>query len=166
MAKTRLNQRIRCAIVNAILNDIPRVNYEEIKTNYIRKKAEEALPEVIRNLPDAYKDYLKSDYIGHPFSCYVRNIKFEPSVDDKQFGFVQVELGQAQSEKINVIGSQIRAALGNMTYVEDFVQQYPDLAKYAIYMQKDKPVTNLPAVQLTEQLVALGLPIENAKQDE
>lgn len=159
MAKTRLTQAFRNLIKHNIEADIPKIDYDEIIASYIQKKASESLPiflsDLVENHPNL-KDYLAEEYLSRPFNCYVRNNGFVASFEDKEFANEQRRLQKEQSDKVATISRQLDFWLSSAKTVEELIEQAPQFAKYIPV--ESKPVANLPAVQLAEELTKLGWP--------
>ena len=153
MAKNRLTKEIRGLMSDAILADVPKVDYESLIQDYINKQAFAQLPAVLK--ARELDGYLGEKYIGD-FGVYVRNTKYIPTEEDKNFVRTQKSLWSTQNDSIRSLRRNLTALLYSFRYVEDIEEQAPEFVKYIPTEQK--PITNLPAVQLTQQLTALGWP--------
>lgn len=153
MAKKRLTNTMRNVIIDGIVNDIPTIDYDSLITDYVNKQAFEQLPAALK--AREFDEYLSEEYI-RDFGLYVRNKKYVPTEEDKNFVRTQKSLWSAQKDNINTARRSLRALLDSFKYIEDIAEQAPEFVKYIPTEQK--PITNLPAVQLTQQLTALGWP--------
>lgn len=151
--KTRLTVSDKRDIVRAIGEDIPRTDYGTIIQDYLNRRAKEQLPIGLQG--GDYDDYLGQSYVRE-FSRYVLNCCFKPTAEDHDFVTAQRNLDFEQDERIREVKSAVRGLLEGFNYVEDFVAAAPEFARYT--PKRDELIVNLPAVQLTEKLHALGWP--------
>jgi len=153
MVKKRLTQGLRCIIKNSILSDVPTTDYDSLISDYVNKQAFSQLPAALK--ARELEEYLGEKYI-RDFGVYVRNAKYTPTEEDKNFVRTQKALNTTQHEKLRELRISLEVLLESFKYVEDIAEQAPEFVKYIPTEQK--PITNLPAVQLTQQLTALGWP--------
>lgn len=151
--KTRLLKGTISLIVEGIVQDIPKIDYDTVIQDYLNKRALDELPEALRG--ESVQKYLKLEYL-YGVGLYVRNNQFEPTLADSAFIREQKLLKNQQESKLETIKSSLKAELVNCNNVETFKERFPEFVKYL--PKVNEPIVNLPAVQLTEQLHALGWP--------
>lgn len=159
MAKTRLTQGLRDHILTNIINDIPRIDYDQIVSDYIQKKADDALPWTLKAYLERHPDHkplLGLKHLGRPFNCFVRHELFQPTQEEKDFAERQRDLQQKQGDNIRLARRQVGAWLMNEKTVEGLLETGPQFAKYI--PKPEEPTKQLPAIQLAEELSKIGWP--------
>lgn len=151
--KTRLTVSDKRNILDAIVRDIPRVDYDTIVQDYLNRRAKEQLPLGLQG--GDYDAYLGRAYLKE-FGRYVPNCCFTPTAEDRDFVAIQQQLSFGQDERILEVRLGVKGLIESFNYVEDFVAAAPEFARYVPKIAE--PIVNLPAVQLTEKLHALGWP--------
>ncbi len=155
--KTKLTQALRDVIRERVTNDIPKVDYDSQIQDFLNKAAWQQLPFDLQK--EEFRDYIGQARVRF-CGVYITNPKYEPTEAQIKHVRSLQQLDSDQRDNLNRVSRNVRAFLSSFNYVEDLVEQAPDFAEYA--PKADAPITNLPAVQLTEQLHALGWPKSDA----
>ena len=150
--KTRLNIKLKTEIVRRIVQDIPRVDYKAEAQTYIQNRAKSELPDGL----EKHLEYIGTEHLWHPFNCYVRNPLFKPTREDQIIVEQLLAKNKEQNNRIAAIEAGLDGLFITFRYMEDIKEQAPEYGKYI--PEPEARIANLPAVQLTEQLHALGWP--------
>lgn len=151
MAKTRITKAMKESMVTRIVKDVPQVDYDSVVQDYFNKRAFDELPEVLK--ANEFQEYLKESYVSG-YHLHVRNAKFKPTQEDRDFRNQQAKLGREQYDNIQALRRGLTVALGSCKYIEILAEQFPEFVRYL--PEEQTPATNLPAIPLKRTLTALG----------
>jgi hypothetical protein len=151
--KTKLTQGLRVRLAQSIIEDTPKIDYETQIQDYVNQAARAQLPLHLQAKEDEI--YLKRGYVDK-LEVFVSNTGYQPTVEEIAYVAGLRSLRDAQVEARQSARRNVLAFLDSLTYVEDIEVQAPEFVKYLPV--KEAPLANLPAVQLKEQLAALGWP--------
>lgn len=159
----RLTTKSRAALVEAIMSDVPKVDYYSDLERIIRTEAFALLPTEVQNLPaDLIKSFVHRGYFS-PFtglSVYVFCDK-----DEVIFGILREKLradnvykelcdkAVAQRGTLRKIKTEVKQAIESCSTDKQVRERYPEFAKY---LPTVSDVPNLPTVPIIEHLKAAG----------
>ena len=159
----RLTTKSRAALVEAVMSDVPKVDYHAQIEPIIKREAFALLPTEVQNLPtDLIKSFVHRGYFS-PFiglSVYVFCDR-----DEVLFGILREKLradnaykelcdkAAAQRETLRKIKTEVKQAIGSCSTDKQVRERYPEFAKY---LPTVSDVPNLPTVQIIEHLKAAG----------
>lgn len=127
MAKRELTHEIKHYIIESILEEIPTLDYENMIRRRVRQNAKEQLPPALQS--DEAQKYIGETFCEE-FQIFVKNAQYVPTRADKVFVKKQRELAAKQRGKITSARYRVRELLERFVYVEDFVKQAPEFARY------------------------------------
>lgn len=163
----RLTKYDRQAFVSAVLDDIPKIDYEAKAHKLIREFAITTFPEELRPLVKKYPEFFQDRYVGGlPHGLRSMYAKIRPDVAGNLKKYSElwdqlVELGKQQSEQNNALEKQrakLEAVISQCSTLKVARERLPEFDKY---LPQDKPnsvATNLPVANLVSDLMALGWP--------
>lgn len=160
----RLTNAMRDSFVDAVMADVPKVDYRDLVEKLVRKEGESHLPEVVRK---ALKDPVLSQYIEQKY-IYV------PEGYGRVYGHMPAEwslkpraletiesykaLGVEQDKKRKEIRNNIHAIACSCSTVEKLRQKLPEFAKYIPKPPKPQ-IKELPMITtLVADLSKMGWP--------
>ncbi len=164
----RLNDHLRNAFVRAVMDDIPKVDYEDQAEKILQAYDRARMPEKVRALWDdaALRGYLETQRV----SCCgfhlhtVTGQKPGPGEPEyKQLRRMR-ELDEAHDKARSDMASKLRGLAHSVTTAKALADRAPEFAKYiprfAKYIPRHQPLPKtLPAVaSLVTELTAMGWP--------
>lgn len=158
----RLTKAIREGIVDAIMQDIPRIDYAEKARMLLQEEAVETLPPKIREIYDDEKlrEYLAEGnrYLRIFGGIRVATDRYSMSAGSKEVIGMFTNLHE---EQVNSRRSMRNALLGLFNAVDTFDQALKKLPEFAVYIKRfDTTPTfdasNLPVANIIPQLTNLG----------
>lgn len=163
----RLTKCDRQAFVIAVLDDIPKIDYEAQAHKLIREFGITTYPEEVQPLVKKYPEFFKASHVGRlPYGVGNLYAKIRPDVAGNLEKYSElwdqlVELGKQQSEQSNArveLEAKLQAVISQCSTLKVALERLPELGKY---LPQDKPnsvAKNLPVANLVSDLVALGWP--------
>jgi hypothetical protein len=168
----RLTKYQREAFVEAVMQDVPTIDYEKQAHDLVKNAALAILPPQVRAIADN-KDlchYLETTmhwfgYHQGNFSslCVYQGRQTNYMTDEvqKQLDAI-IELAQAQNERLNEMRNKLTAAIGGCTTDRMARERLPEFIKYLPEPEEKTPY--LPAVaNIVADLVSLGWPKDGEK---
>lgn len=157
----RLTTRIRRAIIDAILADIPDSDLEDRFEKALNDMIVEQLPPVVAAI---YANPTTRHYIAmdrwHHFGVFMghhipRSVEVPADFEERYAELYAAK--QAEDEARNELSAKVRAAVHSCSTSKQFLDRLPEFAKY---LPKEAARTpNLPAIaNLTADLVKAGWP--------
>ena len=170
MASTRLTNYQRDAFVTAVIDDIPKVDYDESMRKFLQAFAVTQLPEKLKPLYKLYPEFFEHNTIYTP-SCF-SNVsvvcadskelkdKLEQSVEAHQQYEALTELYNSQRETISALRAKVRGMIYSVISVEKAHELMPEFAKYL--GPKGAPIDrSVPVIaNVVADLLAAGWPKE------
>ena len=163
----RLTKYDRQAFVSAVLDDIPKIDYEAKAHKLIREFAITTYPEELQPLVKKYPGFFQDRYVGRlPYGVRPLYVKIRPGVADNLEKYSElwdqlVELGNQQSEQNNALEEQrakLEAVISQCSTLKVALERLPEFDKYLPQDRPNSVATNLPVANLVSDLVALGWP--------
>jgi hypothetical protein len=168
----RLTKYQRDAFVEAVMQDVPTIDYEKQAHDLVKNAALAALPPQVRAIA-ANKElshYLETTnhwfgYHQGDFSSVTvfqgRCTNYMTDEVRKQLDAI-VELAKAQNERLSETRAKVRAAIGGCSTDRIARERLPEFAKYLPEPEEKTPY--LPAVaNIVADLVSLGWPKDGEK---
>lgn len=159
----KLTKKLRGRLLSDIMADLPRVDYEEELRVFLQKDALDKLPVELRNaiaLNPEVVDYLYDGYV-YPFRCVglggvrVANAKYKPDVSEGSGAKRIHDLHEKQRDQRHKLQTQIEGVLEQCKTTQEFVKVFPQFEGY-IPKTEVAVITNLPATQVVEEMIAAG----------
>ena len=164
----RLNKYHKDAFVEAVLQDLPATDYDEIARKLVRDAMIERAPAKVRGVYDDkdIRHWLRNEWVGMPGS--LQNFY---CIADSNLGEVSdaikdqlIEISKAKREQIekrNAFKSKLEAAIGSCQTRKQALGLLPEFEKYLPKDTTSTGASNLPAVcNLVAELVQAGWPKE------
>ena len=158
----RLTKSIRENIVDAIMQDIPRIDYAEKARTYVQEDALRSLPPKIK---EVYDDEKLRSYIAEG-TVYLRGfggvrVATDRYVLTEEAGRIVREYTDAHEEQARNRRNMRNTLLGLFNAVTTFDQALKKLPEFAVYIKRfdTSPTfdaTNLPVANIIPQLAELG----------
>ncbi len=171
----RLTNSIKQAFVQAVLDDVPTKDYQELLRGLIRADAMERLPSAVRaiatdktlahfvadhyyhisvNKNDGYEQYFGLClYIKMPTSEYIES----HAIQERKHEYIKAHL--AQEKMLNDLRQKLQDAINAVSTVKNARLAMPEFAKYL--PQEASKSSNLPTTifaNLLNELVCAGFP--------
>jgi hypothetical protein len=161
--KMRLNKYHKNAFVKAVMDDVPKHDYQKDLETVANKEIQEMLPKEIFKIwnDNKLKGYLET----RPLSLHYFNFSVPLSYEER-CSFVErpsikkiVEADEIQRKERRALRRKIQAAIDSVTTVKKAKELLPEFAKY-LPDEKDAPSKLAPAViaNLASDLSAAGWP--------
>jgi len=161
----KLTSDIKRRIVNAVLNDVPKVDYTEQIAKIVKDVAFSLLPEEVKALPPEVRDIFtwQGYFTAFPgLTLYLftdkDDILFDILIEKLKVNIEYQNLhgrGLAQGETLQTLRSEITQCLRTCTTDKQLRDKFPEFAKYLPEETKTE-TENLPVVQVVEHLKAAG----------
>lgn len=164
----RLTKTDKKAFVQAIIDDVPKTDYDEQCRSLMRKWGMESLPEELRQMAKKYPHYFATHYVYMPSGVPTVNVLCNP--DWAHYGFKNCEpekyaelkkLGELSGEQ-DLMVSNLRAKVAGLIEVCSTLNAAKErLPEFAKYLPADRTCTgtvNLPVSNVLADLTNLGWP--------
>ena len=160
----RLTAKSRAALVEAIMSDVPKVDYHSDLERIIRTEAFALLPTEVQNLPtDLINAFVSRQY----FTAFI-GLSMYVFCDEHEvlFGILREKLradnvykelcnkAVAQRETLRKIKTEVKQAIESCNTDKQVWERYPEFAKYLPTVNETTP--NPPTVPIIEHLKAAG----------
>jgi len=165
----RMNDAIRVEIVRAVMADVPAIAYDVKMRDAALKAAVDALPPEARKLwdnPDT-RGWINMRPYYNCCMSFVLPVKLsERPFWENQDGHVAFQdpeylrlhkLHDEQEAARDAARTQITQAVKTCTSVKQFIERYPELAKYAPEGARQKQQNALASTELMDSLKTAGL---------
>lgn len=159
----RLTTKNRAALVEAVMSDIPKVDYYSDIERVTQTEAFSLLPTEVRNLPaDLIKSFVHrgyfSPFIGLSMRVFCDNdeVIFDILREKLRADNVYKELcdkAVSQRETLRKIKTEVKQAIESCSTDKQVRERYPEFAKYLPTVNE---TPNLPTVPIIEHLKAAG----------
>lgn len=168
----RLTKYQREAFVEAVMQDVPTIDYEKQAHDLVKNAALAALPPKVREIAQdkSLNHYLETT--NHWFGYNHGNFSSVTVYQGRQCSYMTpeveakleeiIELAKAQDERLNETRSKVKAAIGGCTTDRMARERLPEFIKYLPEPEEKTPY--LPAVaNIVADLVSLGWPKDGEK---
>jgi hypothetical protein len=161
----RLNKADRQTIINAIVDDIPTIDYKEQMRVKIQKAAYEALPQEVKVINDNHglKLYLAESYtyIGRGFgSVYHTNTQFKLEGALCEEIYAMCDKADEQAKQLRSLQAQLLGVFDTVRTYEQAKVKLPEFEKYISMVEKSNghvaPTENLPVANILSKMMELG----------
>ena len=164
----RLNKYHKDAFVEAVLQDLPATDYDEIARKLVRDATVERMPAKVRAVYDDkdVRHWLRNEWVGMPgslqnFYCITDSNLGEAPEGVKERLLELSQMKREQIEKRNAFKSKLEAAIGSCQTRKQALGLLPEFEQYLPKDTTSTGVSNLPAVcNLVAELVQAGWPKE------
>lgn len=161
----RLTNQMRARIVDMIMWDIPKIDYNDQIERLVREAAINELPEPIKQCVEVHPEYIKDgfSYVPGFGTVCTKNVRFE--LKDARLKEIQpiVKAYRDHKGSLQGIRTELVALFDSSNTVEQALKRTPEFKKYINKVADSKLVVNkdLPAVTgLMDRLSNLGLNFE------
>lgn len=160
----RLTNKARETIVDLIISDIPKIDYDELARRYLQDRARKNLTELVQDsdLLKTVIPHLKITYINTPRGLSNVSVTgcYELDVDDVKYLNTLAEVNCEQKRKIAELKNRILGLLGVCTTDTHAVELLPDFTKYIekVCISDVLPSNSLPVADIVNELTKLGWP--------
>lgn len=162
----RLNKYHKDAFVEAVLQDLPATDYDEIAQKLVRDAIVERMPAKVRAVYDDkdVRHWLRNEWMSMPgslqnFYCVTGSNNGEVPGELKERLLELSQLKREQTSKKNAFGHKIRAAIDSCQTRKQALELLPEFEKYLPKDTTSTGVSNLPAIcNLVAELVQAGWP--------
>lgn len=171
----RLTNSIKQAFVQAVLDDVPTTDYQELLRNLIMQDAIARLPESVRviavdkkqahfvtdhyyrisaNKDDGYESYYGlSVYIKMPTSEYIESY----AIQERKREYITAHL--AQEKMLDELREKLRNAINAVSTVKKAKELMPEFAKYLpVELEQSSNLPSTIFANLLNELVCAGFP--------
>lgn len=162
-----LTKSDREAFVNAVMNDVPKEDYNEQAHSYLKKRS-------IVHLPKALQEAIKKDkeVLDHVETTYVHVASFGVYLYGNSYIRVLIEkdeecvahveklskLSKEQALRLDDLRSSLTGVIGMCRTLKQAKERLPEFEKYLPAERGATGVTNLPIVNLIANLTQMGWP--------
>ena len=166
----RLTKADKEAFVRAVMDDVPKVDYDEQAKKLVMEELVERMPAEVKAVYKTAPEWLTSNYIclrGNlqsfygPVRKYTDTAEFAPRLSEKLSEKLS-ELSAAKKEQTgthNEIRAKVRATIDSCTTLKQAKERLPEFEKYLPTERGSFSTANLPAVtNLVADLMNLGWP--------
>lgn len=162
----RLNKYHKDAFVEAVLQDLPTVDYDEIAQKLVREAVIEKMPAKVRAVYDDkdVRHWLQKEWIGMPGSLqnfYCVSDSTSGNTPDALKGRLD-ELNAAKREQVRTqeaFRQKIRAAIDSCQTRKQALELMPEFEKYLPKDTTKTGISNFPVINnLVAELVQAGWP--------
>lgn len=168
MASKRLNDSMRRAFVNAVMQATPQIDYDEQMRVFLQREAISFLPATLSALYPEYGEYFEHTYFSTPggfanvsvvgdANALKERVNTTPQLR-AMYDAISSQRA-AQTEKMQALRQKLRATALNVGTVKSLREAVPELARF---VPDDNPEVNRLAPAHTElitDLRAAGLPV-------
>lgn len=167
----RLNKADKQTIINAIVDDIPTIDYKEQMRVKIQKAAYEAFPAEVKAIHDNHelKPYLAEGYvfIGRGYgSVYQANKEFKLEGALCEEIYAMCDKSDEQAAQLRSVRNQLQGVFDTVRTYEQAKAKLPEFEKYISMVEKSNghvaPTENLPVANILSQMMQLGW-VQDAK---
>ena len=162
----RLNKYHKDAFVEAVLQDLPATDYDEIAQKLVRDAIVERMPAKVRAVYDDkdVRHWLRNEWVLMPgslqnFYCVTGSNNGEVPGELKDRLLELSQLKREQTSKKDAFGHKIRAAIDSCQTRKQALELLPEFEKYLPKDTTSTGVSNLPVINnLVAELVQAGWP--------
>lgn len=162
----RLNKYHKDAFVEAVLQDLPATDYDEIAQKLVRDAMVERMPVKVRAVYDDkdVRHWLRNEWMSMPgslqnFYCTTCSNTGEVPGELKERLLELSQLKREQTSKKDAFGHKIRAAIDSCQTRKQALELLPEFEKYLPKDTTGTGVSNLPVINnLVAELVQAGWP--------
>ena len=162
----RLNKYYKDAFVEAVLQDLPATDYDEIAQKLVRDAMVERMPAKVRAVYDDkdVRHWLRNEWMSMPgslqnFYCVTGSNNGEVPGELKERLLELSQLKREQTSKKDAFGQKIRAAIDSCQTRKQALELLPEFEKYLPKDTTGTGVSNLPVINnLGAELVQAGWP--------
>lgn len=159
----RLTKSLVIALVNSIIQDVPKKDYAAEYEKRVRQIAFEILPTEIQNLPKELFDRFIDKFHHWPgvdgmSSFYLRGdsltqriLRDKLSLDKECEDLLDAH--SEQRERLRELKVELKGAISACNTDKQFRDKFPEFAKY---LPEETKTANLPTVPIVEHLKAAG----------
>lgn len=161
----KLTKSDREAFVRAVMNDIPRTDYDRMTKDLVLQASKDALPDVIKSNWTEVEPYLSKNYYWGPDGCgsctgysfhgaggeYAA--KAFPAIAERLKN-IAAQARQQRAEREATKG-ELMTAIGGCTTLKQAKERFPDLVKYLPADREPAKTTNVPAIRTEAVMAAL-----------
>lgn len=164
----RLTKSDKDAFVRAVMDDVPKIDYDEQVRNLMNKWAFEALPDVVKVAKKQHPEYFNSIYVYLPSN--VCNVQVVAPPDWEHRGFkalapekyaeleVLSEKAGEQSTQRSDLESKVRGLIESCTTLKTATERLPEFVKYLPADRDGGGITSLPVANTVADLMNAGWP--------
>lgn len=156
----RLTNSDREAFIQAVIDDVPTIDYNELCRTMVKTWAVSRLPDAVKAVYMVHPDYIKTCCYGTP--AYLTSVYAVSEHDhycnisdiDPDFNQQLVELGlkeKAQDQKITELRRQIKGVIYGCTTLKKAKELLPEFEKY---LPTDRDVDTDRSMPVVSNLVA------------
>ena len=162
----RLNKYHKDAFVEAVLQDLPATDYDEIAQKLVRDAIVERMPAKVCAVYDDkdVRHWLRNEWMSMPgslqnFYCVTGSNNGEVPGELKERLLELSQLKREQTSKKDAFGQKIRAAIDSCQTRKQALELLPEFEKYLPKDTTSTGVSNLPVINnLVAELVQAGWP--------
>lgn len=162
----RLNKYHKDAFVEAVLQDLPATDYDEVAQKLVRDAIVERMPAKVRAVYDDkdVRHWLRNEWTLMPgslqnFHCVSGSNIGEVPGELKERLIELSQLKREQTSKKDAFGHKIRAAIDSCQTRKQALELLPEFEKYLPKDTTGTGVSNLPVINnLVAELVQAGWP--------
>lgn len=164
----RLTKYDKQAFIDAVMNDVPSIDYDEQTRSLLRKWGVESLPEDLRPMAKKYPSYFETFCIYTPYhlpSVHVlcnpdwQGVGFKNKEPEKYAALIEMsEAAKAQSETREALRRKITGLIEGCSTLKSAKERLPEFEKYLPAERGGTGVTNLPVSNVLAELTNLGWP--------
>jgi len=162
----RLNKYHKGAFVEAVLQDLPATDYDEIAQKLVRDAMVERMPAKVRAVYDDkdVRHWLRNEWMSMPgslqnFYCVTGSNNGEVPGELKERLLELSQLKREQTSKKDAFGHKIRAAIVSCQTRKQALELLLEFEKYLPKDTTSTGVSNLPVINnLVAELVQAGWP--------
>lgn len=159
----KLTKSDREAFVAAVMNDVPKIDYDERAQKLATELLLESYPAAIQKVyaDKELRTYLQNSYIGMP-DCL--SSFYGPSTESKSFYTDErlkaiAEEAQAQSQARRTLRESLTGIIGACSTLKQAQERLPEFEKYLPTDRGGSGLTNLPAISnVVAELTKAGWP--------
>jgi len=162
----RLTSTLRRSIVNNIIADIPRTDFDEQLRPLVQQEAYRQLPEAVKKIQSDPKlnDYLRRVFV-RPVrslsSVEVCNPYFDVKKIEKKIKTIE-KAYEKQRCSVSDIKHVLQGALAKVNTIEKAREVLPEFASYM--PEEERPIVYPVAKNVAKELKALGWPANKTKE--
>lgn len=161
----KLTKSDRDAFVRAVLNDIPRTDYDQMARDLVLKASKDALPDVLKNNWIEVEPYIAQTYYWMPdgvgtCSGYAQHsasggyaATVFPEISDRVKD-IAAKARQQRAER-EATKRELMTAIASCSTLKQAKERFPDLVKYLPAERVQAKTANVPAVRSEVVMQAL-----------
>lgn len=160
----RLTNSDRDAFVRAVMDDVPKIDYDTQAMELTNTWAIARMPEAVRKMYETHPDWVTRGYVSTPSGLSNFNVPCASTgayLDDdirKQLEGL-VELKEQQNKKRCDLHCNVRAMIYGCSTLKQAKERLPEFAKYLPQERDGQIIATLPAVaNVVTDLMAAGWP--------